>query len=120
MISTQNKDLAQKWISAFNNKDLEALLALYHENASHYSPKLKQRQPETKGLIKGKDTLRAWWHDAFNRLPTLHYKLVKLTADEEQVFIEYIRQVKGEEDLNVGEVLQIKGGKIIYSRVYHG
>jgi hypothetical protein len=43
-----------------------------------------------------------------------------LTADEEQVFMEYIRQTPGEEDLRVGEVLVIVDGKIVTSRVYHG
>ncbi|MCE3259312.1 MAG: hypothetical protein K0S12_953 [Bacteroidetes bacterium] len=120
MNSYKNKVIAQQWLNAFNTKKLDDLLALYHENARHYSPKLKQRMPETKGLIEGKKALRNWWQDAFDRLPTLHYKLVKLTADEEQVFIEYVRQVQGEEDLNVGEILQIENGLIVFSRVYHG
>ena len=94
-------------------------MALYDENAEHYSPKLKARQPETKGLIKGKMALRAWWKDSFERLPDLHYEVKKLTADEEQVFMEYTRQTPGEEDLQVGEVLEIKNGKIVFSRVYH-
>jgi hypothetical protein len=34
--------------------------------------------------------------------------------------MEYMRHVKNEEDLRVGEVLQIKNGLIIFSRVYHG
>jgi limonene-1,2-epoxide hydrolase len=120
MNSHKNKTIAQQWLNAFNTKKLEDLLALYDEKARHYSPKLKQRMPETQGLIEGKNALRAWWQDAFDRLPTLHYKLIKLTADEEQVFIEYIRQVEGEDDLNVGEVLQIENGRIVLSRVYHG
>jgi hypothetical protein len=43
-----------------------------------------------------------------------------LTADDRQVFMEYIRQVAGEEDLSVGEVLVISDGVIVASRVYHG
>jgi hypothetical protein len=115
-----NKLIAKKWFAAFNTHDLEELLELYDEAAEHYSPKLKVRKPETKGLIKGKAALHEWWKDAFERLPTLHYELLKLTADEEQVFMEYLRQVDGEEDLQVGEVLEISGGLIIFSRVYHG
>jgi hypothetical protein len=45
------------WFEAFNKHDLEMLLALYDNNAEHYSPKLKIHQPETNGLIKGKDAL---------------------------------------------------------------
>jgi ketosteroid isomerase-like protein len=120
MISEQNKQIAVKWFDAFNTHDLEKLLVLYHENAEHYSPKLKVRKPETNGLIKGKATLRDWWKDAFDRLPSLKYEVKKLTADDDQVFMEYIRHVNGEEDLSVGEVLQIKNGLIVFSRVYHG
>jgi hypothetical protein len=117
---SSNKIIAQRWFAAFNAHDLEALLALYAEDAQHYSPKLKVRQPETGGLIRGKAALRAWWKDAFERLPSLHYEVVRLTSDEEQIFMEYIRHVDGEEDLRVGEVLEIDGSIITASRVYHG
>jgi ketosteroid isomerase-like protein len=120
MKAEQNKEIARKWFAAFNEHDLENLLSLYHDNAQHYSPKLKIRQPETKGLIQGKNTLGLWWKDAFDRLPTLKYEVVKLTADDEQVFMEYTRFVEGEEPLSVGEVLEIENGKIVASRVYHG
>lgn len=118
--SEKNKHIAQQWFNAFNEQDLEKLLALYHNNAEHYSPKLKIRVPETQGLIKGKEALRDWWKDAFERLPTLRYEVKKLTADNEQVFMEYNRHVQGEAILMVGEVLEIKNGLIVFSRVYHG
>ena len=34
--------------------------------------------------------------------------------------MEYIRQVENEENILVAEVLEIKEGKIVFSRVYHG
>jgi limonene-1,2-epoxide hydrolase len=120
MSAQQNKEIAIKWFAAFNEHNLENLLSLYDVNAQHYSPKLKIRQPETKGLIQGKNALRAWWKDAFDRLPTLKYEVIKLTADEEQVFMEYTRFAEGEEPLGVGEVLEIENGTIVASRVYHG
>jgi limonene-1,2-epoxide hydrolase len=116
----ENKTIAIEWFKAFNEHHLENLLSLYDDHAEHYSPKLKIRMPETLGLIRGKAALRNWWQDAFDRLPSLRYGVVKLTADKEQVFMEYIRHVDGEEDLRVGEVLEIKNGLIIASRVYHG
>jgi limonene-1,2-epoxide hydrolase len=119
MSAQTNKQIAIKWFEAFNDHDLEKLLSLYDNNAQHYSPKLKIRIPETAGLIKGKAALRTWWQDAFDRLPSLKYEVIKLTADDEQVFMEYIRHVDGEDDLSVGEVLQIENGLIIFSRVYH-
>lgn len=117
--STQ-EEIAKAWFKAFNTKDLNGLLALYHEQAAHFSPKLKLRHPETNGLIKGKSALRAWWQDAFDRLPGLQYEVVSLTANDERVFMEYIRHVAGEADLRVGEVLEIRDSVIVASRVYHG
>ena len=111
--------IAEQWFEASNQHDIEKLLDLYSEDAAHYSPKLKLHQPESTGLIKGKEALRLWWTDAFKRLPQLHYTPLKLTAENDQVFMEYIRQTPGEEDLNVGEVLVIENSKIIASRVYH-
>ena len=114
------KSIAARWFDAFNAHDLEALLALYADDAEHFSPKLKARRPETNGLVRGKAALRDWWREAFDRLPSLRYETIGLTADDERVFMEYIRHVEGEEDLRVGEVLEIHAGEITASRVYHG
>lgn len=120
MNAQANKGIAYLWFEAFNAHDLDALLLLYTDDAEHYSPKLKTQQPVTLGLIKGKEALRAWWREAFERLPSLRYQPLKLTSDDEQVFMEYIRHVNGESDLRVGEVLEIRQGAIVASRVYHG
>ena len=112
--------IAMQWFEAFNTKQLDRLLDLYTEDAEHFSPKLKIRKPETGGIVKGRAALREWWQDAFNRLPTLYYKVNSLTANHYRVFMEYTRTVQGEEDMQVAEVLEIKEGRIIASRVYHG
>ncbi len=113
-------EIADRWFAAFNAHDLPALLALYHDDAEHFSPKLKQRRPETEGRVRGKPALHAWWADAFERLPSLRYTAWNLITDGTAVFMEYIRQVDGEDDLRVGEVLVIRDGRIAASRVYHG
>ena len=112
--------IALKWFEAFNTHDLEKLLSLYSDTARHFSPKLKIRKPETNGLVIGKKALRDWWQDAFDRLPTLNYTVTSLTANKDSVFMEYIRKVEGEEDLLVAEILEVKDGLIVASRVYHG
>lgn len=119
-MSQQNAAIGQAWLDAFNEQDLEKLLGLYAEDAQHYSPKLKVRQPETNGLIVGKPALRAWWKDAFGRMPDLRYKGTSITANDERVFLEYVRVVEGDEDMLVAEAYDIRDGKIVSSRVYHG
>ncbi len=52
------KNIATDWFKAFNEHDLEKLLELYDDNAKHFSPKLKVSEPQTNGLIEGKEALR--------------------------------------------------------------
>jgi hypothetical protein len=113
-------DIARRWLDAFNRKDIEALLALYHHEAIHYSPKLKQRLPQTQGLIQGHKMMRDWWQEAFDRLPDLYYREVAITSRDNRVFIQYVREVSGEEPLDVAEYLEVENQLIVRSRVYHG
>ena len=120
MTPEKNLSIAHLWFEAFNAHNLEKLVSLYDDDAQHFSPKLKIRHPETKGLITGKDALRSWWKDSFDRLPTLHYKVTSLTSNSNSVFMEYTRTVAGEDEMLVAEILEVRDGKIIASRVYHG
>jgi 8-oxo-dGTP diphosphatase len=113
--------LAERWLAAFNAKDLDALLALYEPCAVHTSPKLRDREPATKGQIRGVGALRAWWADAMQRLPGLRYEPLHLMAMGDRVIMEYRRTNPGEPDLLVAEVLIVSArGAIAESRVYHG
>jgi len=120
MTTQKNLSIAHAWFEAFNSHNLEKLLSLYDNDAEHFSPKLKIKHPETNGLIKGQDALRIWWQDAFQRLPSLQYKVTSLTANSDRVFMEYVRNVDNEAAMLVAEVLEIKEGLIVASRVYHG
>ena len=120
MTPEKNLSIAHLWFEAFNAHNLEKLLSLYDDEAQHYSPKLKIRHPETNGFISGKVALRAWWQNSFDSLPTLQYKVTSLTSNSDRVFMEYVRSVENEDDMLVAEILEIRDGKIIASRVYHG
>lgn len=115
-----NHGLARRWIAAFNARDLDALLALYAEDAVHLSPKLRARHPETNGEIKGRPALRAWWADAFERLPGMRYLERSVTADADAAVLIYDRTVPGEPDLVVAEQFVVRNGRIVRSAVFHG
>jgi limonene-1,2-epoxide hydrolase len=76
--------------------------------------------PDTGGRIVGKAALADWWRSALARLPGLRYAATALTADDERVFLEYVRHAPGEPDMPVAEVFEVQGGRIGASRVYHG
>ncbi len=112
--------LAHEWLKAFNAKNLDALLALYAEDCEHTSPKIRALHPDTGGKLKGKAALRAWWDDAFKRLPGLRYEATFVTADAKAAVLEYVRHAPGEPPMFVAEVFELREGLIARSRVYHG
>lgn len=120
MTAADNLHIARAWLRAFNAHDIDALVALYEENATHTSPKIRALHPETGGRIVGKASLEAWWRDAVARLPTLRYEATALTADDDRVLLEYVRHVDGEPPMPVAEVFEVRGARIVASRVYHG
>lgn len=120
MAAPENLRIGHKWVRAFNAHDVDALVALYADDATHTSPKIRALHPDTGGKLRGKSAIAAWWRDAIQRLPTLRYEATSFTADDNRVFVEYLRKVQGEPDLPVAEVFEVISGKIVASRVYHG
>jgi limonene-1,2-epoxide hydrolase len=112
--------IAEAWLTAFNERNVDALVALYAEDCTHTSPKIRNIHPETDGKIHGKAALMNWWTDALERLPEIQYEGVATTASSESVFIEYLRRVPDEPVMYVAEVFEIRDSKIVASRVYHG
>ena len=112
--------IARDWLTAFNAKDLDALLALYADDCRHTSPKIRTLHPETGGQLVGKEKLRAWWADAFKRLPGLTYEQTALTANERCAVLEYVRHAPNEPPMYVAEAFDCAAGRIVSSRVYHG
>jgi ketosteroid isomerase-like protein len=123
MTSEELVQLARRWLACFERADVEALVALYADDAVHTSPKIRVMHPQTGGKLVGKAQLRAWWKDAFERLPGLRYEEQTLTpaADGSRVFMEYLRHAPGQEDMPVAEALDVGAdGRIVASRVFHG
>jgi hypothetical protein len=116
----QLRTIAERWLACFEQRDLDSLLVLYADDATHTSPKIRVRHPDTGGVLRGKAAMRAWWADSFARLPSMKYVPVSITADRERVYYEYIRKVDGEPDMPVCEVLEVRDGLIVASRVFHG
>lgn len=112
--------LAREWLRRFNARDLDGLLALYDDEAVHTSPKLRDRLPETRGELRGKEALWGWWKDSMDRLPGLHYAEQHLTAGGDRVFMEYLRTNPGDPPLLVAECLVVRAGRIVASHVFHG
>jgi steroid delta-isomerase-like uncharacterized protein len=114
------EEVARAWLDAFNRHDVDALVALYAEDATHTSPKIRSLHPNTGGKLVGRAALANWWRESNTRLPGLRYELTALTADETRAILEYVRHAPGEPPMPVAEAFDVRDGRIVASRVYHG
>jgi hypothetical protein len=112
--------IAQAWLAAFNSHDVQLLVSLYADDCTHTSPKIRALHPHTGGKLVGRAALASWWRDANARLPNLRYELVSLTANVDRAVLEYVRHAPNEPAMPVAESFDVRDGKIIASRVYHG
>ena len=115
-----NVAIGEAWLRAFNAHDVDALVGLYADDATHTSPKLRVLHPESGGKLVGKAALGRWWREANARLPGLRYEPTSITASEARVLVEYLRHAPGEAPMPVAEAFDVAAGKIVASRVYHG
>ena len=119
-LTSTHEQIARIWIAAFNAYDVDGLIALYAEDATHTSPKIRALYPETSGKLVGKAAIETWWRGAIGRTPGLRYGETAITANDVRVVLEYTRYADGQEDMFVSEAFDICDGRIVASRVFHG
>ncbi|MFZ2158492.1 MAG: nuclear transport factor 2 family protein [Bradyrhizobium sp.] len=81
--------LGRDWISAWNSRDLERVLALYAENAEMTSDKVQALGLDSSGTLRGKDNLRMYWGKALALLPGLHFDLIDLFVSPDSIVVFY-------------------------------
>lgn len=106
---------ASQWISQWNERDVEAVLAHYEDGVVFTSPRALKVVPETAGTVRGKDALRRYWILALDRNPDLHFELVGVYAGIETIVIHYRNQVGG----FVSEVLIFRNGYVVEGHATH-
>lgn len=66
---------AERWLAAFNAKDLDAIMAHYAEGIEHSSPTVVRVLGVPSGIVRGKAALRAYFEKALAAAPgDLHYE----------------------------------------------
>lgn len=65
--------LAERWYAAWNAHDLEAILALYHDEVEFASPYAAALGFSGDGVVHGKQMLRAYFERALARAPGLRF-----------------------------------------------
>lgn len=99
---------AGAWLAAWNAHDLDAVLALFHDDVVFTSPLAGKILPESEGVLTGKQALRAYWSAALAQVPDLHFELTRLFAGVDSLAIGF-RMNDGAERL---EILRFRGDRV--------
>lgn len=88
------EQFAQEWVDSWNAHDLERVLSHYTEDFEMSSPFIVAFTGEASGTLKGKDRVGAYWRTALQRIPDLHFELLKVFVGVNSISI-YHRAVLG-------------------------
>jgi ketosteroid isomerase-like protein len=81
--------LGERWIAAWNARDVERVLTLYTDDAEMTSPYIVTLGFDACGTLCGKDALRAYWTKALTFRPKLHFTLLEAFVSPDSVAVLY-------------------------------
>lgn len=111
----------RRWDEALGNRDLEASLALYADDASIESPLVQHLLQTKQGIVRGKDDLRRFITRVFQTNPPQRKRLKQgFFTDGRVLTWEYPRSSPDGEQMDLVEIMEIEDGLIKRHRVYWG
>src|SRR5260370_36579512 len=97
--------LAQNWIQAWNQRDLEAVLSHYTEDVEFQSPLVAKLLGKTSGIVQGKQNLREYFRKALAAFPKdIEIELLRVYQGVNSVLVHF--QAKGRKAVEVMELNQ--------------
>lgn len=109
------QSFAERWIAAWNARDVEAVLRDYADDVVFTSPTAARYVRESGGTLRGKDALRRYWTIALDANPELRFELVAVYAGVDTLVLEHRTQLTG----LVSEVLTFRDGLVSVSHATH-
>ncbi len=83
---------ARRWVKAWNDRDVEAVLSDFADDAVFTSPLAARVVPGSGGEICGKEALRRYWTEALRRNPGLHFDFVSVYFGVDTIVIRFRTQ----------------------------
>lgn len=99
---------ARRWVTAWNDRDVGAVLSHFADDAVFTSPLADRVVPGSGGVIRGKDALRRYWTEALRLNPGLHFELLGAYFGVDVLVIRFRTQ----EGADRCEVLEFSGGLV--------
>ena len=93
---------ANEWIDAWNAHDIDRVLSHYTDDFEMYSPIIAKLLGEPSGVLRGKETVGAYWRKALQVVPDLKFELITVLVSIRSLVI-YYKGAKGKLSAEVFE-----------------
>jgi hypothetical protein len=104
------RDFAREWIESWNSHDLDRILSHYADDFEMRSPLIQERKIDERGVLRGKNQVRAYWGKALGAVPPIRFELRDVYVGASSLAISYRSVGRG----LVTEVVVFDGaGKVV-------
>ena len=121
MLDTESaQQLMDKYLTAWEQRDVDALVALLADDVSFSSTTAAQAGVGEAGLVRGKEAIRAWFASAMAQLPPLTVKPVAPPLfGVDTLVVSYEAHIEGAPPLPLVDVLTVADDGSITSLTNH-
>ena len=88
-----SRDFAERWVSEWNRKDVEAMLTHFSDDVVFASPRVQAILGASR--VEGKTKLREYWTRAISRVQTIHFALDHVIREGDRMGIVYVAEIDG-------------------------
>jgi ketosteroid isomerase-like protein len=120
MTTDDARSFAARWAEAWNRRDIEQVLAHFHDEVEFTSPTALAVMGTP--TVRGKGSLREYWTKALARLASLQFTVDRVVwdPDSRELAILYTSEIDGKAR-RVSENLRFDAaGLVVVAEVFHG
>jgi ketosteroid isomerase-like protein len=108
-------DYVERWVAAFESKDLDRVLAFYADDVIFHSPLIARLSHDPSGTIQGKAALRAYVKKGFDVFDHIRFRVLDVLRGVDSIAIHY----KGITGTHVIEVLFFDAHGVVRESYVH-
>jgi ketosteroid isomerase-like protein len=113
--------LVDDWLSGWNGRDLDRIMAHYAEDATFQSPSVLALVPGSDGILRGRAAIRALYARALEHYPALRFEMEEVIERRSGVLLLYRKlNVFAERPGLTVETFETEGGLVRRNVVYWG
>ena len=108
---------AEEWISAWNAHDLARILSHYQDDFEMASPRIVEIVGEPSGVLRGKESVGAYWGKALRLMPDLRFEKLGVFVGARSIGVHFRNQT----GRLVIEVLEVGAtGLVVRAAAHYG